>query len=168
MIFDVLKHRWLRLEEQKIKQMGRDRSISSMDSAIVLYNTDEVPDLTVLKSWKELLTLKELTPVGFTSDKKAVARPNEVLLDEGAIKWSGGLASDDLKELLSKKFDLQINFLNHTTIMQSYVLHALHSKLKVGFPTQEESHYDIAIDVGMKDVDTFTRELKKYLTIIKN
>jgi len=166
MIFDVLKNRWLRKQQEIYRGRQRDRQQSAPESMVVIYNADAEKSLEFADQWSKDLKIKDLTLIGFTTDKKAVSSDKNILLTPASLKWTGGIADDFLKKALETNFDLQINFYRTASDIPSFVAMALRSGFKVGFPSQDEEQYDLAIDVPLEKKDLFFTELKRYLNII--
>ncbi|BAO55878.1 DUF6913 domain-containing protein [Nonlabens marinus] len=166
MIFDVLKSRWLRKEQDKIRKENRLRNASKPSSMVVLYNADAEKSTLFIEQWAKALGIEEVTLVGMTKDAQATSSANHIYLHSKSLKWSGGIADIHLENLLKSKVDLQINYFKEAEALIYYVALALRVDFKVGFPTQDVELYDLAIDTSLDQKELFIAELKKYLNII--
>jgi hypothetical protein len=166
MIFDVLKSRWLRKEQDKIRKESRDRNPSIPSSMVLLYNADAEKSTIFIEQWAKELGIEKVTVLGFTKDSKAVSSADHIVLNCKTIKWTGGIADAHLTNVLDTKFDLQVNYFKEVGELHSYVALALRADFKVGFPSQATEQYDLAIDVPLDQKELFITELKKYLNII--
>lgn len=166
MIFDVLKSRWLRNEQDKIRKENRQRSAVKPSSMIVLYNADTEKSPTFMEDWAQDLGIQDIRLIGFTKNTQAVSNDERVFLNTRSIKRTGGIADPHLANLLDSKFDLQINYFIKSNELQSYVALAIQAGFKVGLPSQRMELYDLAIDVSLDQKELFQTELKKYLNII--
>ena len=166
MIFDVLKMRWLRKQQEIYRGRQRNRQPSAAESMVVLYDADANTSVDFFDQWSKDLKIKELILIGFTTDKKAVSTEKKIMLSPASLKWTGGIADEYLKKVLDANFDLQVNFYKTATEIPSFVAMALRSGFKVGFPSQDEEQYDLAIDASLEQKDLFFTELQRYLKII--
>ncbi len=166
MIFDVLKSRWLRKQQERLRRDSRESLPKTPRSLIVLYDADVEQSTLFLEQWSNDLGIEKVTVVTFTKDVTAVSTPQVVVLNSKSIKWNGGIADQQLEEILNASYDLQINFFQRANDLQSFVALALRSGFKVGLPTQQKEHYDLSIDVELSEKQVFITELKKYIKII--
>jgi hypothetical protein len=166
MIFDVLKSRWLRKEQDKIRKESRDRKPTRPSSMVVLYNANAEKSTLFIQQWAKELGIEKVTVLGFTKDSKAVSSAEHIVLNSKTIKCLGGIADEHLKSVLDSKFDLQVNYYKEVDELHSYVALALRADFKVGFPSHASEQYDLAIDVSLDQKELFLTELKKYLNII--
>ncbi len=166
MIFDVLKSRWLRKEQDKIRKENRQRRASKPSSMVVLYDADKQKSTLFVEEWAKSLGIQKVTLVRMTKDASAISSPENIVLHSKSIKWAGGIADSHLENLLKSKFDLQINYFKEAETLASFVALALRADFKVGFPTQAAELYDLAIDTSLDQNELFLSELKKYLNII--
>jgi hypothetical protein len=168
MIFDVLKNRWLRKQQEIYRGRERDRRQSAPSSLVIIYDADAHTATDMFTQWTHDLKIKQPTLIGFTSDKNAISTEEKIMITPSSLKWTGGIADSKLKNILEQSFDLQINYYTHAPVMPSFVALALRSSLKVGFPSQEEEQYDLAIDTSLNQRELFFTELRRYLKIITN
>ncbi|WP_194852093.1 DUF6913 domain-containing protein [Nonlabens antarcticus] len=166
MIFNVLKSRWLRKQQDKLQKGTRDRKPTTPSSMVVLYNADAEKSILFLEKWAQDLGVKRLVTLGFTRDDKAVSTADSIMINSKTIKWSGGIADDSLSKVLTMQFDLQVNYFDEKDDLHHYLAMAINANFKVGIPRQSEEIYDLAIEVRLEQKETFIKELKKYLNII--
>jgi hypothetical protein len=95
----------------------------------------------------------------------------ELVLDEiftpKDFGWYGKIKSEKLKNILTNKYDLLINYSKIDNIYINVLL--LHCKVgfKAGFSHLDNRLYDLLINCKSDYLSLFTKELKKYLTILK-
>ncbi|GAL75504.1 hypothetical protein JCM19275_1955 [Nonlabens ulvanivorans] len=168
MIFNGIKRRWLRKELQKLQKEQVRPSIKWPQSLVVIYDGQQVSDISPFLKWAEELGIKKdaVTCIAYVNDKKKSTITDAHLIDRKLIKWSGGITDSETKELLSKTFDLQINHFNTENDLIDYVSLALPSGLKVAYGSDNESLFDLSISVDLKDYKGLIIELKKYLKIL--
>ncbi|KQC33235.1 hypothetical protein AAU57_07835 [Nonlabens sp. YIK11] len=166
MIFDVLKRRWLRKQQEKLSGQRRSSITSKPLSMVVLYDADAEKSTLFMEQWSRELGIQDYQMVGVTVDTKKQPVQDQLLVSMKSIQWAGGLADPALKELLDRHFDLQINLFEKRDDLKSYVAMALHSGITAGLASLPEDHYDLAIDVKPSQKELFIKELNKYLNII--
>ena len=80
--------------------------------------------------------------------------------------WYGKIKSDKLKSVLTKKYDLLINYSKVDDLYSNLLLLQCKAAFKTGFAHLDGRFYDLTIDCESSDFDVFNKELKKYLTIL--
>ncbi|MEO9954419.1 MULTISPECIES: hypothetical protein [Nonlabens] len=170
MIFDVLKKRWLRKEFLKLENSLRERRPHWPKTLVVVFDAAQTSDIEIFKKWANTLHIpkENLTLLGFTKDTKKDSVEGAVLFDKNLVKWTGGISSEDFKNVLGKSYDLQINYFETPSVMTRYVSLKLDSGFKVGYPSHEECSYDLAVNVPLTNQELFISEIAKYLKILNN
>jgi hypothetical protein len=167
MIFDVLRQQWLRKEYVKLDNSSRDQQQYWPESLVIVFNADRFDDLEVFKKWCSKLDISfhKMTLLGYTKNVKKKRLEGATLFDPYAIKWKGGLKDDHLLELLSFKYDLQINYYETSSQIKKFITMKLNSNIKVGYAVHEEITYDLAVNVPLTEQELFISEIAKYLKI---
>ncbi|WP_111709176.1 DUF6913 domain-containing protein [Lutibacter citreus] len=80
--------------------------------------------------------------------------------------WYGKIKSEELKNILTKKYDLLINYSKIDNLYNNLVLLQSKSSFRVGFAHLDNRFYDLLIDCKSTKTSLFNKELKKYLTIL--
>ncbi len=81
--------------------------------------------------------------------------------------WYGKVESEKLKNILTNKYDLLINYSKVDNVFLNILLLQCKSAFKVGFAHVDERLYDLMIRCELDEIDLFNEELKKYLGILK-
>jgi hypothetical protein len=81
--------------------------------------------------------------------------------------WYGTIKSQNLKHILTKKYDLLINYSKIENVFTNVVLLQSNVGFKAGFLHLNSNYYDLLIDCKAIDFTVFTKELRKYLAILK-
>ncbi|AGC78727.1 hypothetical protein LX97_02512 [Nonlabens dokdonensis] len=168
MIFDVLKQRWLRKEFEVLENSSRSKMPQWPQSLVILFDSEKVTDLTIFHNWcKELrIPVDNLTLIGSCKDVQKANKENVVLFDKKLLKWSGGIANAGVENALSKSYDLQINYYETDSELMRYLAMKLKSNFKVGYGHQNDSTYDLAVNVPLTSHALFISEIAKYLNIL--
>ena len=80
--------------------------------------------------------------------------------------WFGKIKSEHLLRILTKKYDLLINYSKIDNLYCTLLLLQCKSGFRVGHATADNRFYDLMINCSTDDSITFTNELKKYLAIL--
>ena len=80
--------------------------------------------------------------------------------------WSGKVKSESLNIILTKKYDLLINYSKVENIYSNLLILQSKAAFKVGFSHFDNRLYDLMIEGENINIDLFNKELKKYLEIL--
>ena len=81
--------------------------------------------------------------------------------------WYGKVDSKKLKNILTNKFDLLINYSKVDNVYLNILLLQCKAAFKVGFAHVDTRLYDLMIRCEHDEIDLFNKELIKYLGILK-
>jgi hypothetical protein len=81
--------------------------------------------------------------------------------------WYGKIKSEMLQTILTKKYDLLINYSKVENIYCNLLLLQCKTNFRVGFAHLNKEFYDLIIKCNYADIELFNSELKKYLAILK-
>ena len=80
--------------------------------------------------------------------------------------WYGKIKSEKLKIILTKKYDLLINYSKIENIYINLLLLQCNAGFRVGFSHLDNRFYDLIISCDSTNVVLFNEEIKKYLQIL--
>lgn len=80
---------------------------------------------------------------------------------------NGKIKQEDLQTFLDRPYDIVINYYNQPNLFLEYVSTLCKSELKVGITEDKNSVNNLVLKVNEKDYDQFSKELVKYLNILK-
>lgn len=80
--------------------------------------------------------------------------------------WYGKINSKKLKNILTKKYDLLINYSKVDNIYINLLLLQCNAGFRVGFSHLDNRFYDLIINCKSTDFVLFNKEMKKYLQIL--
>ena len=81
--------------------------------------------------------------------------------------WYGKISNEVLKNILTKKYDLLINYSKVDDLYSNLLLLHCNTSFNVGFKHLDGRFYDLVIDCKSDDFKSFNSELGKYLKILK-
>jgi hypothetical protein len=140
---------------------------SSVAKRVLVFSDD-----TEIK--EEVLT--ELTSIlGISSEaidlivfqrKKPKDQQGDHIIDSYDFGWYGQLKSEKLKNILTNKYDLLINYCKVDNLYSILLLLQSKTALKVGFGHFDTRFYDLLIKCDPSDRGLFNNELEKYLKVL--
>ena len=81
--------------------------------------------------------------------------------------WYGKVGSEKLKNILTNKYDLLINYSKVDNVYLNILLLQCKAAFKVGFAHVDKRVYDLMISCEPDEIDLFNEEMIKYLGILK-
>lgn len=126
-------------------------------------------------SLKEVVLMNLKNNLGFQENNieilvfvQKISKENDYkyLFSSKDFGWYGKINNDTLKNILTKKYDLLINYSKIDYLYNNILL--LHSKVafKVGFASLDNRFYDLLINCKTTQIALFNKELRKYLEIL--
>ena len=82
------------------------------------------------------------------------------------ISWLGTIESQQVKDFVSKDFDLLISYYTENKAPLRLVTHLSKAKFKVGFVSVDNRYNHFLIDTQIENYTLFTNEMFKYLRIL--
>jgi hypothetical protein len=170
MIFTGIKRKSNQLFfNRKVKELTVDSAESTskkIKNILIVLDTISLKD-EVLANLKNNLGIQERN-IEILIFQKKISKENEDkhLFSIKDFGWYGKINNDKLKNILTKKYDLLINYSKVDTLYNNILL--LHSKaaFKVGFASLDNRFYDLLISCKSSEIALFNKELKKYLEIL--
>jgi hypothetical protein len=80
--------------------------------------------------------------------------------------WYGKLKQEKFPFSLTKKYDLLINYSKKDHLYLNLLLLQLDIRFRIGFAHLEDKFYNLLVNCKLNDISIFTKEIKKYLTIL--
>ncbi|MBK5208442.1 MAG: hypothetical protein JJE44_02925 [Flavobacteriaceae bacterium] len=153
-ILDLLKN------EHKIPFVEVKKVIIFLDA-----NANRTSVLSVLTSMLKI-SESDIKVVIFQQKLRNEQRANEVITPKD-FGWYGKIESEKLKNILTNKYDLLINYSKVDNLYLNLLLLQCKAAFKVGFAHLDKRLYDLMIRCESNERDLFNEELKKYLVILK-
>lgn len=153
-ILDLLKN------EHKIPFVEVKKVIIFLDA-----NANRTSVLSMLTSMLKI-SESDIKVVIFQQKLRNEQRANEVITPKD-FGWYGKIESEKLKNILTNKYDLLINYSKVDNLYLNLLLLQCKAAFKVGFAHLDKRLYDLMIRCESNERDLFNEELKKYLVILK-
>lgn len=85
---------------------------------------------------------------------------------EKSFGMYGKIKDKDIKNFVDTSFDLLINYCAEEIIYSQVIACKSKAKLKVSFENEYASFYNLSINISGNKIDTFNKEIIKYLQIL--
>lgn len=148
--------------------LQNNSSTSNTIKNVLIFCDDESIQAELIKQLINLLGVEKESVKCFVFLKKKDSKKRiENAVYPSDFGWYGNIKSKDLKECLTKKYDLLINYNKVDNLYTNIVLLQCNSAFNVGFSHLNNKLYQLLISCEKGDFKCFNTELKKYLTILK-
>lgn len=174
-MLDVLSNFVMQLQ---LKEKLRQISFQSKDvknkfkTLLIICSEDESYDVKFfLKLAKQFsITPKKVTLVVLS--KKELVEKEQTLfgtyfISRKSVGFFGRLPVSST-ELFQKKYDLQINYFNKSSVFNDLISASCQSKIRVGFSKSNKQINDLILDIDPKQHKLFLKEINVYLNAILN
>lgn len=153
-----------RLQELLIN--SSDVSVSKVKNVLIFFD-----DISIKKSINLFLNnnLKiSENNIDIIFYKQKSTKENEIqnVFSSKDFGWYGKVNSIELKNILTKKYDLLINYSKVENIYNNLLILQCKADLKVGFASLDNRLYNLLINCKTNEIELFNKELKKYLEIL--
>ncbi|UMB53899.1 hypothetical protein MKD41_00075 [Lutibacter sp. A64] len=164
--------------KRKSNQLFFNKIIKEPTDVVSVSSTNKIKKILVLL---DDITLKEevvenlKTNLGFKKNaieiitflqKKTKDNDDNTVFSSKDFGWYGKVKNEELKNILTKKYDLLINYSKVDNLYINLLLLQIKAAFKVGFAKLDNRFYDLLIDCNTTEIALFNRELKKYLEIL--
>ncbi|WP_417362958.1 DUF6913 domain-containing protein [Galbibacter sp.] len=89
------------------------------------------------------------------------------VFSQNSFGINGKVKQEDIQAFLDRPYDIAINYYSTPNLFLKYVSTLCKSELKVGITEGSENVNNLVLKVNEKDYDQFSKELVKYLNILK-
>jgi len=146
---------------------SNETPLSKVKKVLVLLDDIELKQI-ILTDLKKVLDLQEedIEIIVFQMKNKKLNIEETVFLPKD-FGWYGKIKSKALNNILTKKYDLLINYSKVDNIYSNLLLLQSETAFKVGFAHLDNRLYQLTISCKLEEIELFNMELKKYLTILK-
>ncbi len=149
----------------------RSAQISSkrIESVGIVLNMSEYNDFESFRIFFEELKINpnKIKIIGFVEDPKLLEMSRELLFSEKQIGWKGKIKNNELQSFLNTPFDILVSYFKNDNLELNLILALSKANFKVGISNKDERFYDLILNVLPNQFNVFTKELIKYLTILK-
>ncbi len=144
-------------------------SANKIESVGVIIDANEFSDAEVFKNFFHDLgiQLPKIQIIVFVEDDKKTERLWGNYFSKKDFGWGGKIKHPELQTFLNTEFDALLGFYKNDTLELKMVTAGSKANFKIGLSGVDDRLFDFIMDVGIKDLEVFKTELKKYLTILK-
>jgi len=171
MIFTGFKHKSNQLffnKRLKTFVKNRHKNESKNVRSVLILLDDVSKEEAILDDIKNLLEISKSEIAVFVFQKKNLnTNDSDNILSPKDFGWYGKIRSKKLNSILTKKYDLLINYSKIENIYFNLLILQCETAFNVGFSYFDKRLYDLLINCNKSDTNLFNKELKKYLAILK-
>ena len=136
--------------------------------AIVILLDKDSEKNKIVKSLSLLFNVDKKEIISLTYLKKADKKATDgLIVSPSDFGWRGTVKSGSLKNILTKKYDLLINYRKVENNYINLVILLSNSKFKVGYQQLKNEFYQLLVNCEPSEIELFNNEIKKYLQILK-
>ncbi|MEY8848715.1 hypothetical protein AB9K26_07860 [Psychroserpens sp. XS_ASV72] len=143
-------------------------SNQKMDSVGVILNMAEFSDFEAFRVFFKSLGLlpSQIKIIAFVEDAKEANPLWDTYFNPKDFGWKGKINNIELQTFVDTKFDVLISYYTKDSLELKLITAASNANFKVGLTKQDTRMFDLMIDVKTKEFKLFSKELKKYLTVL--
>lgn len=154
-------------------QLGQPRQVperrQGIQSVGILADLDAFSDTDAFFRLVDLLKLRPnaVKVLGYRQyyDKNSpYATP---VFSDKDLGWKGAVENSYVLEFLSREYDLLINYFKEDNLLMQLVSLETKARIRAGLAGVDPAYNDLIFTCELSDFGTFTGELKKYLTVLK-
>lgn len=135
---------------------------------VIIFLDSTVDKTTIVSELTSMLKISEsdIKVVVFQQKLKNDVEATDIITPKD-FSWYGKIESEKLKNILTNKYDLLINYSKVDNLYLNVLLLQCKVSFRVGFAHLDKRLYDLMIKCEPNEIDLFNAELKKYLAILK-
>ncbi|HET8886965.1 MAG TPA: hypothetical protein VFM70_11510 [Salinimicrobium sp.] len=141
--------------------------LESIKSVGVIVNMDVFSQAEAFLKLQKELDVENLKIVAFSDSKKPNQEAQFLQVSPKNIGIGGSIKSAEIKNFLEQEFDLLLGYNNKGNLSFNLLIATSKANFKVGIDVENEQFYDLIIKTDIQDVEGFSKELIKYLRILK-
>ncbi len=155
------------------KQLPKLLKNSAMNSQgkikkVLIFLNDVTEKDAVLNSLEKALNIsKNNIKIIIFQQKIPKESTDDNVISSKDFGWYGKITSEKLRNILTKRYDLLINYSKVDNLYNNVLLLQSKTAFKAGFSHLDNRLYNLLINCESSNLELFNKELKKYLTILK-
>ena len=83
------------------------------------------------------------------------------------LGWNGSIENGDFSEFSGREYDVLINYYLEDRLLLKLMSTKVSARIRAGLNGADNAMNDLIFDCQLSDFNTFSKELKKYLKILK-
>ena len=104
--------------------------------------------------------------VYYHPNKKEAALMSELVYTDSELGFKGRIQNEGVTHFINKSYDGLLNYYNEDILLLNLVAVQSKAKFKMGFSGGYEGVNDFSVTTGLNNIEVFSFELKKYLSIL--
>lgn len=152
----LLSKRKVNVDNNKIKSLG------------VILNFDEIEDFNAFNVLASRLKIhaNKIKVIAYTNDLKGVSNSWDSCFNAKDFGWNGDVKNVELQAFLNESFDVLISYYTKEHLELKLLTASSKSQFKIGVLQSDTRLNDIIIKTKIKEVNIFSDEVVKYLTVL--
>lgn len=153
---ELLSERKVNVSNNKVKSLG------------VILNFDEIEDFNAFNVLASRLKVhaNKIKVIAYTTNLKSHGNSWDACFNLKDFGWKGEIKNVELQAFLDEPFDVLISYYTQEHLELKLLTALSKSQFKIGILQSETRLNDLIIKTGMKDIDVFSDEVVKYLTVL--
>lgn len=151
------------LSERKVN-VGNNR----IKSLGIILNFDEIEDFNAFNVLASHLKIhaNKIKVIAYTNDVKNHSNSWDACFNAKDFGWNGEIKNIELRAFLDESFDVLISYYSEEHLELKLLTASSKSQFKIGILQSDTRLNDIIIKTKIKEVDVFSDEVVKYLTVL--
>ncbi len=135
---------------------------------VLVFLDDNIEKEHLVKELATMLKISEsdIKVIVFQRKLKKETSSDDIITPKD-FGWYGKIENEKLKNILTNKYDLLINYSKVDNVYLNLLLLQCKTAFSVGFAYMDKQLYDLLIRCEPDEIDLFHKELIKYLIILK-
>lgn len=152
----LLSERNVNVGNNKIKSLG------------IILNFDEIEDFNAFNVLASRLKVhaNKIKVIAYTTDLKSHGNSWDACFNVKDFGWNGQINNVELQSFLDEPFDVLISYYTKDHLELKLLTASSKSQFKIGILQNDARLNDIIINTKIKEVDIFSNEVVKYLTVL--
>jgi hypothetical protein len=159
----------IKAAKEKSLQYKANTSLLKVKNVLIFIDDTTTFNQKYFRSLREQLDL-DIANFVFLTYKDKKSNYNEfsgVVVTQDSFNWKGNVTSESLQELLSKEFDLLIDYTQNKLEIKQLIVPIIKAAFKVSFSDEFLDLYDFVVETPPDGIKTFNTEMVRYLKILK-
>lgn len=135
----------------------------------VIVDLDKFPRTELFEEFVEVFGLhpNAVKVIGYKSYYDINSPYATPVFSDKDLGWNGDIENSYAQEFLSREYDVLINYYSEKNLMMQLMTVKTRARIKVGFAAVDKTFNDLIMDCSIKDFDLFKKEIRKYLSVLK-
>ena len=158
--------KFLEDEQKKSRSFSEKKGISTIACIVDMDNYDNAEIFETLRDTLKL-NPNAIHVIGFKRNEVKGGMFSIPFVTEKQLGWNGSIDNGNFSEFMGRDYDVLVNYYTDDKLMLKLMSTKVNARIRVGLNGADNDYNDLIFDCPLNDFETFSSELKKYLTILK-